>query len=349
MKVRLFAILLFLCPLTMLAQNDSSNFIHVFKKDGPVALQIIWVDNSEPTKFIENGIWLKAALECGTENFKSVEFKALSTDYRFEWEVESANCLHRLGLSFAQLKFELAFELLNEVLNKTAYNEKDLESWKKSEQYDFNYYKNDPDSLIKWWASGFEQYCITLAAIDFNEAPKNLISLLGHPQIVSSVGRLNDLFVKKELSKIVKTESREPNPRLIKNEDFKRERPSVHSFAAASIQSENPIVSHFLTEAVMRNNERKINAHQFSWFGCSGSFSIERNIELKTEPEGKNDDFYWERALVAYYLWLEFNKNEALANALFELGFWPNDLDKQETINASLGKGWETRTYLMAE
>jgi len=261
--------------------------------------------------------------------YKAADFKALCLDYRIEWEVESQNGVHRLGLTFAQLKFDLAMKMLGQVLNETRYLAKDLLQWRKKEIYHYNYYKNDPDSMLKWWANGQEQYYKTLNKMPFENSNGALYAILGRPQVISSVGRLNDIFIKQNLFKIVRTKNKTwTYPTVIAAENERR-RNSSFSYSAIKIWNKNPIQANYIFDKYKVNAYNHIESEGFSLSGNIGYFCFEKDFAPKMELLNTEIDavlFYKERALINYYLWLEYNKNEALANAYFSLGIWENDI-----------------------
>lgn len=290
---------------------------------------MIWLDNDTGQAFVEKGIWLKAALEGGTMRYNTADFKALSAEYRIKWKVESANGMHRLGLTFVQLKFDLAMDMLNQILNETRYIAKDLILWRKQEIYHYNYYKNDPDSLINWWISGQERYFKTLEKAPLENSNGPLITILGRPQIVSSLGRIDEIFIKQKLFKIVRTKNKSwTYPSIISTQN-ERKRNSSNSFLAVKIWDKNPLQTNYLFSKYRLNTYQNIESERFSMSRSTGFICFKKNyvpIKVLLDMEIDTILFYKERVLINYYLWLEYNKNEALANAFFALGIWENDM-----------------------
>lgn len=322
MKNRGFAILFMFVASLCSGKTDSTNYIHEFKRQGPVSIQILWLSNDSESEFAEEATWLRAAIHGSTKNYSRNDFKALCEDYKIKWQLNSGNGMHRLGLTFAPQQYELATDLLNELLNETSYRIKYIHEWRKQELFTYNYYKNDKDSLLKWWASGKEAYYKSLETKGIDAKGASLIDKLGKPQIISSVGRINEAILFKRLEQIVKTEVK-PNANFsFTIEANTRSIESYYLKEALLVKQANPIVTYASCHNMGSQLTRMVNYWQFSFTNGYGEFYLNNGIEAGKADSyiPKEEDLKW--ALIQYDKWLAQNKNEAIANAYFELGIW---------------------------
>ncbi|MFY0673733.1 MAG: hypothetical protein JXQ87_10020 [Bacteroidia bacterium] len=329
MKSRLFSVIFLLAVSLSFGKTDSTNYIHEFKRQGPVSIQLLWISTDAEDEFAEKATWLKAAIHGSTKKHNRNEFKALCEDYKIKWQLKSRNGMHQLGVTFAPQQYELATDLLNEVLNETSYRIKYIHEWRKQELFNFNYYKNDKDSLLKWWASGKEAYYKSLESKGIDAKGASLIDKLGRPQIVSSVGRINDDILFKRLEQIVKTEPN-PSPNFSFDVELK-ERPSESHYLkeALFVKQANPIVTYASCYNMASQLTRMVNYWQFSFANSYGEFYLNNGVDAgATDSYIPNDDaLKW--ALIQYDNWIAKNKNEALANAYFNLGIWDKEMLEQ--------------------
>lgn len=322
MKNRGFAILFLFMASLCFGKTDSTKYIHEFKRQGPLSIQILWLSNNSENAFAEEATWLKAAIHGSTKNYSRNDFTALCEDYKIKWQFNSQNGMHQLGVTFAPQQYELATGLLNELLNETSYRIKYIQEWRKQELFNFNYYKNDKDSLLKWWASGKEAYYKSLETKGIDAKGASLIDKLGRPQIISSVGRINDVILFKRLEQIVKTEAK-PNANFsFTIEANTRSIESYYLKEVLLVKQANPIVTYASCHNMATQLARMVNYWEFSFVNGYGEFYLNSGYEAGKADSfiPTEDDLKW--ALIQYEKWFAKNKNEALANAYFELGVW---------------------------
>ncbi|MGB0432296.1 MAG: hypothetical protein ACPGLV_17610 [Bacteroidia bacterium] len=346
MKNSLVLIFLFVFGNSAHARTDSTNYIHTFKKQGPVSIQILWVSQNAGTAFAEESAWLKASIHGSTENYEYRDFKNLCVDYGIKWQLSSQNGIHRLGVSFAQQQFELATELLDELLNKTSYRTKYINEWRKKQLFNYNYYKNDKDSLLKWWASGKEDYYKYLETNGIEAKGASLIKKLGLPMVVSSIGRINQALLFKKLNSFIKTTIVNDKISFFKTE-FK-ERPISSSFRREGliIKQFNPIITCASSRNLGSTLSRMVNYWEFSFVSGAGSFYLKSGYSSGKAKSfiPSESDIKW--ALIQYENWYQKNKNEALANAYINIGLWNVDY-LNEALNGGFNADLTFKTYAL--
>jgi len=337
--IRVLAIILFsVLQMGLCKADDPFHFVYE-NSPGPVSIQIIWLDSDTGNAFLNKQIALKAALEVGTEKYIQEKFKSLSIDYRIEWEVQSEAGIHRLGVAFANLKKDLALDMLDQVLNHNSFAMAQLAAWKKSELYHYNYYRYDSDSLMKWWMTGKEAYYERLKDFDLeNLKVKSLSELLGKAQLVSAVGLLPEAEIRNSLSNIIETQARKVGLAKPGQNDLIRPRDKSSSVLGATLAtSGNPLLAAVYYEIVTGSvtlKQTRFQPHKTAslW---TRNYLVDSSLNAKGFHDAVlvlNDEKLEQvkdMVLTKYLLWLEYNKNQALANAYVELGFWNDEMADQ--------------------
>lgn len=319
-------------------QPADLNLMHSFKKEGPISVQCIWSADSMPYT------WFQAALHAGTKSYPGEAFLNACDDYRIEFELREFNGGYALGVTFAQSKYELALTLLEELLIQTDWSNDALTEWKRTERYHFQYYRNDPDSTIKWWMNRKEAHYLNLGLMKFDANSSVLYSHLGRPQLISVVGRINKSQIGDRLSKFIETVPSSFSPRRsfkAAPSEFREGMKNFYGLQVVKIHA-NPLLSHLLYVYSFHqfggNNfassvsnidfeSPRVSIVAAPIENTQGSFVVEvqETVHLSltsNEVSHRLFDQLYEAALIYFYRWKEYNRNEALYQGLIEIGVW---------------------------
>lgn len=311
--------------MSLKGQTDSFNHVHTMESNGPASVQVLWIDQEVSRSFVEKSIMLQAALNCGTEHYSNDAFQVLCKSYKLQWEVESHNGIHRLGLTFSHLQKERAIELLEEVLQHTAYTSKDWNAWRKKQLYHYEYYKYDSDSLMKWWITGRKDFYETLEELPEPMSGSPLMKVLGRPTIISTVSNSTAAYFGAELSKFISTTNDVTSSKS--EPTFTRELKGTSSSAyeGVKIMGVNPVETYILYTQINRENKHVIELSSYNWTTSTGWITFKKRATIEQENISKRPHStipFSRETLLPFDLWLEFNKNQALTNAYETLEIW---------------------------
>ena len=318
--------------------SEDLNLIHLFKQEGPVSIQCIWAADSMPYT------WFQAALHSGTKSHPGEEFLHICEDYRIEFELREFNGGYALGVTFALSKLELVLTLLEDLLNQTNWSQKEIKEWKRKELYHYQYYKNDPDSIIKWWMSGREAHYSKLGSLNFDKSSPVLSLLMGSPQLISVVGRINRSQIEERLSKFIKTAPSSFTPRRSFEAapyEFREGMKNFYGVQVVKIHT-NPLLSHLLYTYSFHQlggasfasvvSDKGFESPRVSMVTApienlenSLAFEVEESVRLSLVADVLSTQLFnqlYEQASVHFYQWLEYNRNEALYRGLVQAGVW---------------------------
>lgn len=313
------------------------DLVHHFKKEGPVSIQFIWL-----TKEPMPRLWFDAAFHAGTKNYPEYAFQHRAEDYRIEFDISPFNGGFAIGVTFAQSQYRRALDLLNEFMHHNRWKGEALAEWKKKQLFHFQYYRNDPDSLMKWWMNGREADMMRLKALDFSEEYQTISERLGSPQLVSVVGRIDANQVEKDLSFMVQTVPKAiPEKQPTATPHNRREDLSDAYGVQFTKVHDDQILDHVLYQYFLE----QAGTHLSNCISEDGFASPRVNLVVTaiSNPEislefdvqetvhgglvsdmmsGEDFSRLYLEARKAFILWSEFNKNEALYQGLVRLGVW---------------------------
>lgn len=316
---------LLLCSLNGIRQVDSFKHVHIMKSSGPMSVQILWVDGQKSPSFVEKSIMLQAALYCGTENYKNNTFQSLCRDYKLQWQVESQNGMHRLGLTFSHLQKERAIELLRQVLQHTTYANKDWEVWRKEQLYHYEYYRFDSDSLMKWWITGRRDFYEALEVMAMPRDGSTLMEALGKPAIISTIGNTVATYFEKELGSFISTTRVEIGSKDVQEFTKTLEGTSSSGYTALKVTGVNPLESYALYVQITEQNKDVIKLTNYNWVTSTGWITFHKKTSKEQIDLAKDLQVefpFSQKTLLNFDLWIEFNKNKALTNAYETLEIW---------------------------
>lgn len=322
-----------------MAQNDSFRHVHSNTSRGPASIQIIWLDTDTTEAFWTRAIALQASLHCGSKQYPSRVFQKVAEDYRLEWEAESHAGIHRLGLTFAHSQSERAFSLLRDLLVETEYQKDAFKTWRDKELGHFEYYQNDSDSSLVWWMNGKREYYQALKTRE-SMSEANLLATLGKPVILSSIGKYGATYFKEQLASYISTRAEVPELSKSLTTQYTQSGTSYRGYTGLAIEGVNPLEAHTLYSKVLQENQGQIKLSDFNWATGSGwiTFDRDKSVDETAVLQGiENTIPYTKESLLAFELWMQLNKNQALVHAYEILELWEESvIDSKEAHHNTL-------------
>lgn len=148
-EISWFLVLMVLMPFGIMAQG----FTYKRAEAGPASVQLFWNGGSGSGIASRDFTSLQSTITCGPNRLSKTEYETFKSEFGIRIDCEISLTWTRLGFTFPSQHFDTAYWLIQEMVLRPDTLSKCFTGEKEHLKREYEYYANDPDTLLKRWAN----------------------------------------------------------------------------------------------------------------------------------------------------------------------------------------------------